>query len=91
MHYLGRESAICFFNLMKTNTLSVLLVVLGLASGLTGCNSAMQAYKKGVRHYDAGEYNLAVTQFQKAAKGSIDPARLNYYMAESYRLSNRFS
>lgn len=76
---------------MKTNTLSVLLVVLGLASGLTGCNSAMQAYKKGVRHYDAGEYNLAVTQFQKAAKGSIDPARLNYYMAESYRLSNRFS
>ncbi len=63
---------------------------LGLAFGLTGCNSAMQAYKKGVRHYDAGEYNLAVTQFQKAAKGSIDPARLNYYMAESYRLSNRF-
>ncbi|MCX6213642.1 OmpA family protein [Spirosoma sp.] len=75
---------------MKINTLSVLLVVFGLASGLTGCNSAMQAYKKGVRHYDAGEYNLALTQFQKAAKGSIDPARLNYYTAESYRLSNRF-
>ncbi|QIP17639.1 OmpA family protein [Spirosoma aureum] len=50
----------------------------------------MQAYKKGVRHYDAGEYNLALTQFEKAAKGSIDPARLNYYVAESYRLSNRF-
>ncbi|UHG91461.1 OmpA family protein [Spirosoma oryzicola] len=75
---------------MKINTLSVLLVALGLATGLAGCNSAMQAYKKGVRHYDAGEYNLALTQFQKAEKGSIDPARLNYYMAESYRLSNRF-
>ncbi|QJW92456.1 OmpA family protein [Spirosoma taeanense] len=50
----------------------------------------MQAYKKGVRHYEAGEYNLALTQFQKAAKGTIDPARLNYYTAESYRLSNRF-
>lgn len=50
----------------------------------------MQAYKKGVRHYDAGEYNLALTQFQKAAKGNIEPARLNYYTAESYRLSNRF-
>ncbi|GAB2571301.1 OmpA family protein [Spirosoma areae] len=61
-----------------------------LALGLTGCNSAMQAYKKGVRHYDAGEYNLALNQFQKASKGTIDPARLNYYMAESYRLSNRF-
>ena len=76
---------------MRINTLSVLLVALGLAFGLTGCNSAMQAYKKGVRHYDAGEYNLALTQFQKAAKGDIDPARLNYYTAESYRLSNRFS
>ncbi|QJD81274.1 OmpA family protein [Spirosoma rhododendri] len=51
----------------------------------------MQAYKKGVRHYDAGEYNLALTQFEKASKGNIDPARLNYYMAESYRQSNRFA
>lgn len=75
---------------MRINTLSVLLVVLGVATGLVGCNSAMQAYKKGVRHYDAGEYNLALDQFQKAAKGNIDPARLNYYVAESYRLSNRF-
>lgn len=75
---------------MKTNTLSALLVALCVTVGLTGCNSAMQAYKKGVRHYDAGEYNLALTQFQKAGGGGIDPARLNYYTAESYRLSNRF-
>ncbi|QMW02396.1 OmpA family protein [Spirosoma foliorum] len=76
---------------MKINTLSVLLIAVGMTTGLMGCNSAMQAYKKGVRHYDAGEYNLALSQFQKAAKGNIDPARLNYYTAESYRLSNRFS
>lgn len=75
---------------MKINASSVLLVALSLALLLTGCNSAMQAYKKGVRHFDAGEYNLALTQFQKASKGTIDPARLNYYTAESYRLSNRF-
>ena len=75
---------------MKINTSSVLLVALSLAFGLSGCNSAMQAYKKGVRHFDAGEYNLALVQFQKAGKGSIDAARLNYYTAESYRLSNRF-
>ncbi|WP_461114243.1 OmpA family protein [Spirosoma jeollabukense] len=76
---------------MRINTLSVMLVAMAVATGLTGCNSAMQAYKKGVHHYDAGEYNLALTQFQKAATGTIDPARLNYYMAESYRLSNRFA
>ncbi|GAB3941799.1 OmpA family protein [Spirosoma harenae] len=75
---------------MKTITSSVLLVAVGLTLGLSGCNSAMQAYKKGVRHFDAGEYNLALTQFQKASKGTIDQARLNYYTAESYRLSNRF-
>ncbi len=76
---------------MKTNTLSALLVALFVAVGVSGCNSAMQAYKKGVRHYDFGEYNLALPQFEKAAKGQIDPARLNYYIAESYRLSNRFA
>lgn len=76
---------------MKINTLPALLVALGLTVGISGCNSALQAYKKGVRHYDAGEYNLALTQFEKASKGNIDPARLNYYMAESYRQSNRFA
>lgn len=76
---------------MKTYTLSALLVALLVGVGLSGCNSAMQAYKKGVRHYDVGEYNLALPQFDKAAKGQIDPARLNYYIAESYRLSNRFA
>lgn len=74
---------------MKMNTLSALLGAFLIAAGVTGCNSSMQAYKKGIRHFNAGEYNLALTQFQKA-KGPLDPARLNYYMAESYRLSNRF-
>jgi len=76
---------------MKISTSSSLLVTLALATGLSGCNSAMVAYKKGVRHYDVGEYNLALTQFDKAAKGDIDPKRLNYYTAEAYRLSNRFA
>lgn len=89
LRYLGRGK-FCSLTSMKTITSSVLLVVLGLALGLSGCNSAMQSYKKGVRHFDAGEYNLALTQFEKASKGTIDPARLNYYVAESYRLSNRF-
>ncbi len=89
MPYLGR-GIVSASTFMKINTSSVLLVALSLALMLTGCNSAMQAYKKGVRHFDAGEYNLALTQFQKASSGSIDPARLNYYTAESYRLSNRF-
>ena len=69
--------------------MKIYTLLLGAALVLGGCNSAMQAYKKGVRHFDAGEYNLALGQFEKAGKGSIDAARLNYYTAESYRLSNR--
>jgi peptidoglycan-associated lipoprotein len=65
------------------------LLFIAAAVALGGCNSAMQAYKKGVRHYEAGEYNLALGQFEKASKGPIDAGRLNYYTAESYRLSNR--
>jgi len=76
---------------MKINTSWAGLLLLSLALLLNGCNSAMQAYKKGVRLYDAGEYNPALVQFDKAAKATIDPARLNYYIAESYRLSNRFA
>ncbi|MEZ0486117.1 OmpA family protein [Fibrella aquatica] len=64
------------------------LLILSVAIGLSSCNSAMQAYKKGVRHFDAGEYNLALGQFTKAT-GKVDAGRLNYYTAESYRLSNR--
>lgn len=76
---------------MRISTSRLLLVALSVTVGLAGCNSAMMAYKKGVRHFDAGEYNLALTQFEKAAKGDIDPKRVNYYAAESYRLSNRFA
>ncbi|CCG98741.1 OmpA/MotB domain protein [Fibrella aestuarina BUZ 2] len=76
---------------MRFFTQASLLLILGAAIGLGGCNSAMQAYKKGVRHFEAGEYNLALGQFDKASKGTIDAARLNYYTAESYRLSNRIA
>ena len=69
----------------------VSLLILIVAVGLGGCNSAMQAYKKGVRHFAAGEYNLALGQFEKASKGQVDAARINYFTAESYRLSNRFA
>ncbi|GAA4412584.1 OmpA family protein [Nibrella viscosa] len=77
---------------MKISTSISLLVALCVVAGLVSCNSAMQAYKKGVRHFEAGEYNPAIENFRKAATaGDIDAARLNYYTAESYRLSNRFT
>ena len=89
--YLGQNRLIPSSNDMKISTSYTWLLAVGMAAGLAGCNSAMQAYKKGVHYYDAGEYNLALAQFEKANKGDLDPKRVNYYLGESYRLSNRFA
>ncbi|GHB85834.1 OmpA family protein [Persicitalea jodogahamensis] len=57
---------------------------------LQACNPTMQAYKNGVKRFDNGEYDLALKDFQRAAEGNYDPAQTNYFIAESYRLSNRY-
>ncbi|WP_445438727.1 OmpA family protein [Dyadobacter flavalbus] len=57
---------------------------------LSGCNSAMQAYKDGQKKFANGEYDLAIKGFQKAAEENVEPVQTNYLIAESYRLSNRF-
>jgi peptidoglycan-associated lipoprotein len=68
------------------------LIVGFLAIGifLSGCNSAMQAYKDGYKKFSNGEYDLAIKGFQKAAAESYEPVQTNFLIAESYRLSNRF-
>lgn len=64
------------------------LVIFGAL--LSGCNSAMQAYKDGQKKFANGEYDLAIKGFQKAAQENYEPVQTSYYIAESYRLSNRF-
>src|SRR5215217_9116840 len=61
-----------------------------LCTYLSGCNSAMQAYKDGQRKFANGEYDLAIKGFQKAAEENYEPVQSSYLIAESYRLSNRF-
>lgn len=75
------------------NTVSrrpLLALMLGLCIMLQACNPTMQAYKNGVKKFENGEYDLALKDFQKAAEGNYEPAQTNYFMAESYRLSNRY-
>ncbi|WP_215237009.1 OmpA family protein [Dyadobacter helix] len=50
----------------------------------------MQAYKDGVKKFDNGEYDLAIKGFQKAADANYEPTQTSFFIAESYRLSNRF-
>ncbi|NIJ51300.1 OmpA family protein [Dyadobacter arcticus] len=50
----------------------------------------MQAYKDGQKKFANGEYDLAIKGFQKAAAENYQPVEANHFIAESYRLSNRF-
>ncbi|WP_445438713.1 OmpA family protein [Dyadobacter frigoris] len=69
-------------------TLVISILVLG--TFLAGCNSAMQAYKDGIKKFDNGEYDLAIKGLEKAAAANYEPTQTNFMIAESYRLSNRF-
>lgn len=72
------------------NNFIFLLNILFVASLLSGCNSAMQAYKDGVKKFDNGEYDLAIKALQKSATANYEVAQTDYLIAESYRLSNRY-
>jgi peptidoglycan-associated lipoprotein len=54
-----------------------------------GCNSALQSFKKGEKRFKAGEYQVAIENYEKAKAKKFAPARVNSAIAAAYRLSNR--
>ena len=53
---------------------------------LASCSS----YKKGVKSYQQGEYQVAIENLEKSLdKSKTNKAKANFFIAESYRLSNR--
>lgn len=61
-----------------------LIMLLGMS-----CNSALQSFKKGEKRFKAGEYQVAIENYEKAKAKNFAPARVNSAIAASYRLSNR--
>ncbi|WP_210416902.1 OmpA family protein [Echinicola soli] len=68
--------------MMKNCFLSSLFIFLFLV----GCTSLQQ---KGEKQFAAGEYQMAIGTFSKVLADNPDNSDANYYVAESYRLSNR--
>jgi outer membrane protein OmpA-like peptidoglycan-associated protein len=66
---------------MTINRLSIVICILFL----TSCS----VYKKAEKKFDKGEYDLAIDYFEKASKKGDQAYNAYYYIAESYRLSNR--
>lgn len=63
-----------------------------LFSGLVfwSCDSTKKAFNSGVRKFNDGEYELAIKDFNTALSADYEVKEANRYIAESYRLSNRF-
>jgi peptidoglycan-associated lipoprotein len=75
---------------MQKHTLISSLAFVGFLAFFTACNSTQSIFKQGVRKFDNGEYDLAIKDLRVAAEANYEPARTNYLLAESYRMSNRF-
>ncbi|PTB96785.1 hypothetical protein C9994_05835 [Marivirga lumbricoides] len=61
------------------------LLVAFLCLSLAACSVSKKAEKK----FDNGEYDLAIGLYESVIKKEEQPAEAYYYLAESYRLSNR--
>lgn len=70
---------------MKRN----ILLFAGFLLLLSSCSSGKWALKKGDKKYRRGEYNIAIDFYEKAAEKNVATAKSNFFIAESYRLSNR--
>ena len=67
------------------------ILFFAVASCVWACNSPLQLMKSAEKKMDNGQYDLALKDLQGVAKANLDPAKTNYLIAESYRLSNRFT
>jgi peptidoglycan-associated lipoprotein len=78
------------FSHIRLSSLKYTLLGLLLFSALLG-NAQLKTYKKGLSSFENGYYDIAIKEFSKVKE--IDETKrseLNFKIAESYRLSNRW-
>lgn len=72
---------------MKIRPILLLLII--TIVGITSCNVLLGPVAQGDKHFESGEYNSAIQDYQRALDKGKNTGKLNFRMAESYRLSNR--
>ena len=68
---------------------SILTTLLAIALFFTACNKSVKYFNKGKQQFDSEEFELAAENMKQAASYGAATGQTNYYIAESYRLSNR--
>lgn len=56
-----------------------------------GCNPTRQTSKKGLKYFERGEYEWVIQTLKPLVEKNIPGDKSAYWVAESYRLSNRIS
>ncbi len=74
---------------MKFRSCLLILLMIAMLPGYLVAQKS--AIKKGNKKTKRGEYNEAIAYYQKALDDPGLKGESNYYIAEAYRLSNRFS
>lgn len=66
-----------------------LISILTISLIITSCNKSVKYFNKGKQQFDSEEFELAAENMKQAAAYGAPKGQTNYYIAESYRLSNR--
>jgi peptidoglycan-associated lipoprotein len=81
----------CLFGMKKQGNLRwSFFFALALGLAFWSCDSVKKTYNSGLRKFKDGEYDLAIKDFNAAIAANYEVKAANQYVAESYRLSNRF-
>ena len=74
---------------VKSFNSSVYLLIFAITGLLSGCNYDARLFKKAKQNFELGEYEWTIREVKPLAQRYYRAAETNYYVAESYRLSNR--
>ncbi len=75
-----------FVKLFNSSIYLFLIVVTGV---LSGCNYDARLFKKAKQNFEVGEYEWTIREVKPLAQRNYKAKETNYFVAESYRLSNR--
>lgn len=74
---------------VKSFNSSIYLFLIVVTGVLSGCNYDAKLFKKAKQNFERGEYEWTIREVKPLAQRYYRAAETNYFVAESYRLSNR--
>jgi hypothetical protein len=74
---------------VKSFNSSIYLFLIVVTGVLSGCNYDARLFKKAKQNFEVGEYEWTIREVKPLAQRYYRAAETNYFVAESYRLSNR--